>query len=215
MEWRYEVVSRQARQLLPPLLLTAALLALCMVLRPAGLAANDGLSYYAIFWATFIPYTAALLIYEHFLWKTAEALGHSRKYRLLALALKIMALLVIGLLLTPINLVEDFHSLIGLVLFVIQLAVSFKLLAWGFDWIDAGLVTIEVLGLLAALSYASYDQGLLLQSQIVFQVAFITLLVRSFSLLHIQLKQSRKRKQGLDLLDQDISKRGARKRDMK
>lgn len=181
-------MPKPSKQILRALLLASGLLLLCIVLRPSGLAANDGLSYFGIWKTTLIPYAAALLIYEYSLWKTSEALGHSRKSRLLAIALKLMSVLVIGILVTPISVVEDFHSLIGLVLFAVQLIVSFKLLSWGLHWIDAGLVIIEVLSFSAGVYFASFEDGLLLQSQVVFQLAFVALLVRSVSLLRAKSK---------------------------
>jgi hypothetical protein len=131
-------MTKPSKRIVRGFVIAAVLLLLCIVLRPDGLAANDGLSYFGIFWLTLIPYAAALLIYEYCLWKTSEALGHNRKYRLLAIALKLMSVLVIGVLVTPISIVEDFHSVIGLILFLVQLGISVRLLMWGFHWVDAG-----------------------------------------------------------------------------
>jgi hypothetical protein len=160
-----------------------SLFLLCIAIQPAGLAANDGLSYYGSAWSTLLPFAAAMLLYEYTLWHTSTRLAQNRRYHFLAISLKLIAILLIGVLITPIRYMENFHSFIGLILFIVQFGLSIKLLSWGFHWLDAGLVAVEALGFMAALYYANFEHGLLLQSQVIFQMAFMILLVRVLSLL--------------------------------
>lgn len=165
---------------------------LCIVLQPEGLRANDGLSYYGVYWLTIIPFLAAFILYETALWRAADSLGHTPKTRMLALGIRLAAILAMAVALTPHTFLNGWmdnpHAVIGLVLFLVQLAISIKLLRMGFHWIDAGLVIIELAGGAACAYYSMFEHGWLLQSQAIFQVAFAILVARAFTLLRKDLK---------------------------
>ena len=182
-------MTNQSRQISRGVIAAAVLFLVCIALRPSGLAANDGLSYYGALWITIVPYAAALFVYEFALWRAAQALGQSRRTMVLAIIMKIAVLMVIAVLLIPINVDEDIHSAFGIIVFLLELIVSLKLLRWGFHWLDAGLVALEFVAGAAAVYTARGDHGLLLQSQVIFQAAFIILLVRATSLLSKRLSQ--------------------------
>ena len=184
-------MTKQSQHLLYSLFATSILLLACIIMRPAGLAANDGLSYYGSVWVTLIPFTAALLVYMNALWVFAASLGNTRDDKRLATAFRIMAFFVITVIITPISIMEDFHSLLGLFLFIIQFAVSIKILRLKFSRLDVGLVVIEAAAFAAGLYYANFNDGLLLQCQVIFQLAFWIQFIRYLIFLQTPRKRAR------------------------
>lgn len=156
------------------------LLALCVMIRPAGLAANDGLSYFGGFATTIIPYSLAFFLNAFFYWEAARGLNNDHfPYKYAATSLRVMAVLLIGLVVTPHELVNYIHTKIGATLFSFQLLLSiWMLIKIAPSWQNIILVLVEVLSGLAALYYLPKAHGLLLQSQVIFQLAFGLLLVR-------------------------------------
>lgn len=180
----------------------------CLVLRPEGLATNDGLSYYGTFLDTIVPYGVALLGCAICCHRAARMLGDDTHegdngerggsaaagpstsgdvdgIRTVRRGLETFAVLLVGLFLTPYTVapwVEDLHMSLGAALFAGQLLLSFWVAArlrfapW------AVLLTLaELVAGIACAVYLSPPQGLLTQSQLVFQLAFGVLLVRVLS----------------------------------
>lgn len=172
------------RHIATGLSLAVVFFTVAMVIRPQGLAANDGLSYYGSFRTTIIPYSLAFLASAYYYWQTALTIQKKPSYRhQLAPALKFMAVLCIGLLVTPHTLVDPIHTAIGSTLFAFQLVVSVWLLVvtrWRWQ-IIAG-TAIELLSGIAALHYLPKPHGLLLQTQVIFQLAFGLLLMYALNL---------------------------------
>lgn len=159
----------------------AALFAVCILIRPQGLGADNGLSYYGDFKTTIIPYSLAFFAAAYSYLEAARYVKDGRGFAgNLALALRAMAALMVGLLVTPSSLVNPIHTFMGTTLFSLQLAVSMWLLLKFFkDWQTTLLVAMMWLSGLAALYYLPRSQGLLLQTQVVFQLAFGLLLIRT------------------------------------
>lgn len=159
------------------------LLALCVFIRPDSLRVNYGLSYFGIFVSTVIPYSAAFLLYAFSLWKASDiTLEDVRLSNVYSWVMKIMAIQVVGLILTPYNRLYDIHVFFGAGLFSLQLLLSLALLKWLVsNWINIGLFLIEFLSGLASLYFLPLSQGLLLQTQVIFQLAFGILLFRVLS----------------------------------
>ncbi|MFA5004426.1 MAG: hypothetical protein WC498_04090 [Candidatus Saccharimonadales bacterium] len=151
-------------------------LALCAIIRPEGLTTNNGISYYGIFHQTVVPYMLGLLGAAYFCSRAADKLPSP-----LNTALRISALLIVGIVVTPYAVaswVDYLHTAFGSALFSLQLVLSgwvvwkLKLPWWGIV-----LFAIEFgAGVLSA-SYLNPTSGFLIQSQAIFQFAFGTLLV--------------------------------------
>ena len=157
------------------------LLGLCVIIRPDSLSVNYGLSYFGIFISTIVPYAAAFMLYAFFLWRASEVrLENSRRAKAITWSMRIMSIQVIGLLLTPYNRLYSIHVFFGASLFSLQLLLSLALLKWLVtNNLNAGLVIIEFLSGLASLYYLPRSTGMLLQTQVIFQLAFGILLIRA------------------------------------
>jgi hypothetical protein len=157
-------------------------LLVCVLLKPAGLATNDGISYYGVQAETILPYAFALLGGAYFTLRASHQ-PEDEAWRLLRLALQVYALLIAGLVITPYaagRWVDYLHTACGSALFFLQLVLSgwliWKLLK---IWWSVVLSLIELgAGILCAL-YLSPTHGFLLQFQVLFQLAFGLLLILS------------------------------------
>ena len=153
----------------------------CLLLRPSGLAANDGLSYFGGFLNTAVPYSFSFLLYAYFLWRVAPLLATSLGSKdawAIVLALRVMSGLLVGLVLTPHTLVNGIHTVFGTALFASQLLFSIYLFVRQRDWQNGVILLVQLASGLAALYYLPKHGGLLLQSQVMFQLAFGLLLRR-------------------------------------
>lgn len=147
----------------------------CIIIKPHGLVANSGLSYFGNFKATIVPYAVVLLGGSWFFYKAAASLPEEG-YNLTKRALTVFAILYIGLFFTPYTLNNVFdwlHTLFGITLF------SYQLLLTGWivtkSGLDRFLALIWLLefgaGVLCAI-YTPPPTGYLLECQIVFQLVF-------------------------------------------
>jgi hypothetical protein len=145
-----------------------------IAIRPAGLAVDEGFSYYGNFANTVIPYVACFVVYAFCLWKASELVRN----KILVYSIRVMALMLIGLVMTPSNIINSLHMVFGTVLFVLQLLISFWIAGW-YDrrLINIVLAVIELIGGLISFYYLSKPYGILLQGQAIFQLAFAFLLV--------------------------------------
>lgn len=157
-------------------------LTVCVLLRPAGLAANDGISYYGIYRETFFPFAVGLLGAAYFTMRAAQQLP-GEEYKILRVALKIYAPLVVGILITPYaagRWMDYLHTACGSALFSLQLILSGWLI-WRlrYAWWSLALSLIELAaGILSAI-YLNPTHGFLFQTQVLFQLAFGILLILS------------------------------------
>lgn len=156
----------------------------CVAIKPHGLGANNGISYYGVLWQTLIPYAVALLGSAYFTRKAlvaaAEAFPDPVYMRRMASAL---AVTTSGLVVTPYSLGRLFdmtHTTLGGVLFTIQLFLAARLLRWvNGGFLSLFLVFVQLTGGVIAAIYVLPKQGFLIQGQLLFQLAFGALLVRS------------------------------------
>lgn len=155
------------------------LLIIDVVIKPGGLSANNGISYYGIYLSTIIPYSIAFLTLSAGYWLTSEYLGDSYNYlRLIKVFLKIMAILFIGILVTPYTYLSFLHEFIGTILFVLQLLLSiWFIILLSPNWKNVGLFIIELSMGIAAFYYLPKQNGLLFQTQVIFQISFSVLLL--------------------------------------
>lgn len=162
------------------LLLYAGLL-VCVVIRPAGLAANDGISYYGIYRDTFFPFAAGLLGAAYFTVRAIDRLTPGEK--ILRLAFKIYAPLIVGIVITPYaagRWMDYLHTTCGSALFSLQLILSGYLM-WclRYTWWSVVLSLIELAAGILSAVYLNPSHGFLFQTQVLFQLAFGALLILS------------------------------------
>lgn len=174
-------MRRAAHSILIGQLVCYAGLAVCVLLRPAGLAANDGISYYGIYRETFLPYAIGLLGAAHFAMRAIGQLNPPEK--ILHTALKTYALLVAGIVITPYATgawMNYLHTACGAALFSLQLLLS-GWLAWRlrYVWWSVALSLMELAAGIASAIYLWPAHGFLFQTQVVFQLAFGALLILS------------------------------------
>lgn len=163
-------------------------LLMCVVLKPHGLIANDGMSYYGTFRRTIVPYAIALLGSGLFSWRAlhwaAPAWPAPPYIRGMA---SLLAAMSAGVVLTPYsaNLVFDWvHTLLGAAVFALQLVLGARLLGWtgGDPWATRLLIAQFASGVFSAI-FVLPKHGFLIQGQVAFQLAFAALLIRSVRLL--------------------------------
>lgn len=152
-----------------------------VILRPQGLDANSGISYYGIFAQTFVPFEISLLGAAVFTWLCAEHITEAalRPIRSVLFYVAVCTCVVAA---TPYSneILNIIHRLAGTLLFSMQLLLSFWLIAklhralWALL-----LVTAEILAGIACAIYLFPVHGYLMQSQVLFQFFFTTLLILS------------------------------------
>lgn len=159
--------------------IVALLLATCVVIRPEGLAANNGFSYFGDHKTTVVPYSLAFILYAFYLWKLSEITGFMElRLRTLSVLLRIMAVMVIGLLITPSDLIDSVHVVFGTILFGLQFLVAIWFAGWWQrSWLTIGLAALVLVGGLMSFYFLLKPHGLLLQGQTIFLLAFSALLV--------------------------------------
>jgi len=159
-------------------------LAVCVALRPAGLAANDGISYYSGYADTFPFYMFSLLGTGLFSYLAARLLTKP-ELRPLRYGLSAFAVLVAAIAFTPffVSIYVDLaHTLVSIFMFVVQLALSIWLLvrlrwsAWAIIFI-----CLETIAGIVSVMYVLPSEGFLIQGQVAFQVAFAALLGYGFA----------------------------------
>ena len=155
----------------------------CVLIRPAGLGANAGISYYGIHRETVVPYAIAIigsaLYTRRALRAMTPAVPALAAMRRTADGLTVMAW---GVVLTPysLNIVFDWaHTLIGTALFSVQLLLTVRMVSWsgGDGWMRCLLLVQFGSGVVAG-AFVLTEGGYLLQAQLVFQLAFTMLMVR-------------------------------------
>jgi hypothetical protein len=175
--------QRSARYLQFGLISFFLMLLICIVIRPIGLVANDGISYYGSFGNTLLPYSLAFLINSVLMWQAASVMDNETKAdRYIVFGLKLFALLFIGILLTPhdMDIINEIHIIMGSVLFSLQLFTGIVLTLYIYrDWLNITLLTITLLSGVASLVYLLQQDGFMIQTQVIFQVSIWLIFIRS------------------------------------
>jgi len=160
-------------------------IAMCIVIKPAGLSANDGLSYFGVYGETIIPYALGLLGGAYFI---TRALGQlPPKEKMIRISLRTYVFLITGIVITPYAAgpwMDHVHTTIGAALFSLQLTLSCYLLwrlkyVWWSVLLSLSMLTSGLLSLI----YLAPTHGYLLQSQIIFQISFDILMILSLQAL--------------------------------
>ena len=149
----------------------------CVLIRPAGLFANNGVSYFGIFKDTILPYIITLLGPAIMCFVLAEYYGNTQ---ILKYGLILSGVMAIGLLLTPYNfshLFGNLHDFFGSTLFVSELVIAgYLAFHRHFAYWTLLLLLIQFLAGVAALIYLEPKHGYMIEAQIIFQLAFGQLL---------------------------------------
>jgi hypothetical protein len=149
------------------------------IIKPHGLLANCGVSYFGIYAVTLVPYLVSLIGPAILFVLAAQLLGN--KNELMKNFLWAFAILLIGLAITPYSInsfVSALHTTFGSILFASQLLLS-------------GIIAIEykhhqsltylwiiefIAGVMCAL-YITPQKGYLIEYQAAFEIAFSTILI--------------------------------------
>lgn len=153
-------------------------LSLCVIIKPHGLAANEGISYYGTFRSTIAPYALSLLGSAWFISRLHSSLDGELKW--LQTAFLIFPLLIIGTFLTPYTfgrLFSTTHVIFGSILFASQLLLSlylsFKL---RHKLLAACLWLAELTSGIMCAIYLNPKKGYLIEFQVLFQLCFMAIL---------------------------------------
>ncbi len=156
----------------------------CIFIKPKGLAANAGISYYGTFIKTVLPYATGILGSAYFTFRIAKSLYKS-SYTFVRNALFVISIFSIGIVITPYS-VNSFlnwtHTILGSVIFILQLLLS----GWLIKTIrgNSNMLILWVLELTCGVIAAIYilpPHGFLIQSQLLFQLLFGIIMYRSFN----------------------------------
>lgn len=160
---------------------------LCVAIRPSGLGANSGISYYGVHRETVVPYTVALVGSSLLTFRGLRAAAESESAPpRLRRSANSLAAAGVGIALTPYSLNSVFdwlHTMLGAALFTLQLVFALQLLRW----IEGGLLSsLLLIGQFAAGVFSGFyvfsKDGFLMQGELAFQLAFGVLLIRTFTL---------------------------------
>ena len=159
--------------------ISISLLVICIFLDPRSLADNNGFSYFGAIGKTVVPYSLAFLIYAFFMWLASNSIKQkNQSAKFLKIVLIIMALFMVGLTVTPHTVLVNVHKFFGTSLFVTQLITSFYLVVRnGRNYLVYFLIFMMLTSGLFSWYYLSLDEGFMIQSQLVFQIAFAGILI--------------------------------------
>lgn len=163
-------------------------LGVCVTLRPEGLAVNHGMSYFGVHWQTLLPYAAGLAgaaLFTHRALRDAAArTPHPAHLRGMAGS---FVVLLAGIVLTPYTLggaVDWAHRGLGAALFVLQLLLAVRLVAWAHgDPVGIAFFLVQLGGGVLAAVYVLQTEGLLIHGEATFQLGFALVLARTLPLL--------------------------------
>ena len=157
--------------------------AVCITLIPKGLSSNNGISYYGTHIITFSPYITAIIGSSLLGLIATSKYVASSSLNYVKPIMTTIFLLSIGIVLTPyiINpLIGDAHELLGAILFTLQLFLSFKIaMTVRKDFINIFLLLLELSGGIISAVYLLPSRGFLIQGELLFQLAFGLIMIRS------------------------------------
>lgn len=162
-------------------------LVVCAVVDPGGLTANHGISYYGVQLDT-VPILAVGLLGAA--WFTRRGLRRLADQTPAAEFVRhsgtAIALLLAGIVVTPYTVataVDWTHRGLGAALFILQLVLGIRLVAWTRDTVAGAYWAIQLLGGVISAYYVLRVNGYLLESQLLFQLGFGALALRTARLL--------------------------------
>ena len=159
-------------------LFATALFIVCVFVRPESLGHNDGLSYFGAVWWTVVPYTIAFLTYALCcLIASKKITQNSNSAKIIKKFLILMAIMLLGLTVTPHTVINSVHKVFGSTLFASQLILSLYLLYTNGKnyWIFVLVIVMFTSGIFSA-AFLTSASGFMIQAQIIYQIAFILIL---------------------------------------
>ena len=166
-------------------------MAICIVLSQRGITDNQGLSYYGTTWQTFVPYALGFVLTAFFVFRATFGIENDDfQGKFLTVALRLVAVLMLGVLMTPYAISMDvyhIHVMISATLFIIELilAIWFTLYIRP-DWINRALILLVLAsGIVAYLSLNS-TLRYMVQAQLAYELCFALMLLRSLKSMHMQ-----------------------------
>lgn len=154
----------------------------CIILRPRGLGANNGISYYGTHLNTLPFYVTALSGSTLIGFQTSQKLMID-KYKNFKIFFEALFFLALALILFPYNfnnLYSLIHQSIGTIIFLLQGIFSlYIIMKIKRDIVNIILFVLEIIGGLIAAYYLLPAQGFLIQGQILFQLAFGIIMIKN------------------------------------
>jgi hypothetical protein len=148
-------------------------LVVAIAIRPEGFLANGGVGYYNA------PSTLPLYAIAYL--SIAAAYWFADKKGWLSGILKFIAVLFVGLLLTPPQTQKPAHLALASALISFQIVLSLWFAVKRINWIDGLLLIVQFSAGIATLFALDSKTGYLLQLQLIFQLAFTIMLVRALN----------------------------------
>jgi len=159
---------------------------ICIIIRPKGLKVDNGISYYGTHINTLVFYIISLAG-SAFIAILAAIKYIKKEYESIRSFLFILFPLTLAIILFPYNVNSTYriiHEYSGILIFLIQLIISIVILFKIYrDRFNIFLFIIQILGGLISAYYLAPSQGFLIQGQLLFQLAFGILIIRSSHLL--------------------------------
>lgn len=162
------------------------LLVICIVIRPDGLGANSGVSYYGGYENTLLPYSLAFLFESFMVWRAASVLDKEKNIsRYTSYVLKVFAILFLGILITSHTIFGWEHKAVGSTLFGLQFIMGIILVFFVYrDWLNMILTTLVIVSGFFSLIYLFLPDGFMIQSQIIFQISIWLIYIRTLLFLN-------------------------------
>ncbi len=162
-----------------------------ILLKPESLSINNGISYFGIIGRTIPTYILSLvgssLIIAYF------SFFNIKKFYLIKYLLIFIFIFVIGLVIFPYNInnfYSKMHELFGVLIFVSELVISFYIaIIFKKRWINSFLLFIELIAGILSAFYLNPSTGFLLQSQMLYQLAFGLILIINKNTLQQEVKK--------------------------
>lgn len=178
------LINKPTRYLVMSQVVFFSSITICALLKPDVVSTNLGISYFGNYKVSLLPYTIGLLSSGYLIIKAGNALPRTDKtFKTLSEALYILAILIIGVCLTPYSLNEAINWLhIGAssLVFTAELALALWLVArQKHDITNIGLLIIQSSGALIALFSLIDTVELMFTAQLITQLAFGMLLIRT------------------------------------
>lgn len=182
----HQLTPTVVRKLVYSQLLLYGTLVVCIILAPASLADNSGISYFGHHHITVIPFMAGFLASDYFMLEAAKLIKAARPLLPLYQGLMTIVFGMVGIIVAPAvgnGWLDILHRLFGSIIFMTQLILAgWMVMIVRRDWQNLSIYGLQWLGGIVALIYLQPPQGFSIQGQILFQAAFTAILFRTFIL---------------------------------
>ena len=163
-------------------------ISIAILLAPSGLHANHGLSFYGVTWPTTVLYAIGFFLIGYFSAKATKYFASdSVEHKVITKILRLVPWLLFAIYVTPYSVgqwMDDIHSAFGSTLFVLELGLAIWLAFFVLrDRILKFLTITQFAGGLVSFFSLLGFMSLLIQGQIVFQLAFGVLIIRAVAAL--------------------------------